>query len=208
MKLFTLGIALALALPASAATFKTLSANGNSTAGAQVCFPVADSSSTMRIVSVNYSNDTAAGTLSFSGGATALSIVATNAATTSVTNLVNSTNGLSASAIVVLQHLGVCYPATVSSWAAATNYIAASTNGAASGGTNIVLTSGGFGVATSIGDDVFIMDTPVTIPVKAESSAQNGDAIYSAALSGRPILVKLGTASTTNKLYSVVSKSE
>lgn len=195
------GVALCVASTAGAVTLKTLSASGNSTWGAQVIFPVIDRASTTRIVSVNYSNDTAAGAISFRGGSTVLTVTSTNTATTATTNQVSGTNGLAVGSLVVLQHLGVCYTNTVVLW---------NQSGAAgpNGGTNVVMTTGGWGVIASPGDNIYIMDTAVTIPVKAESSAQNGYAIYSAALPGRPVMVSLGAASATNKLYSVVGAAD
>jgi hypothetical protein len=191
--LSTLALGLALALPASASSpaYKTMSASGNAAAPATVIFS-ADPALQIRLVGANYTTDTNNSTLAFSGGATAFAIVETNTA--------NSTNGLSASAILVLQHNGTCYAATVSSWSAVTN----------SGptlGTNVVLASGGWGVATSVGDSVYLMDTPVTIPATA-TAAINGEAIYVAALSGRPVLVKLSPAAATNQLNTVTARYE
>ena len=100
--LLTIGLVGAVAISAVAVQprFKTLSAAGNTAAPAQVIFP-ADPSSQIRIVGANYTTDTNNSTLSFSGGTTAFSVVETNQATTSVTNKLNSTNGLSPSCVVV-----------------------------------------------------------------------------------------------------------
>jgi len=194
-------VALAFAPISEAATFQTKSANGNSAWGAIVGFPVTGSSETLRIVSVNYTNDTAAGSLSFRDGGTAFSLTLTNSATTSVTNQITGTNGLSVGALCVLQHLGALYTNTIVTWNQ-------STNAGPYGGTNVVMTTGGWGVIAGPGDDIYLMNAPVSIPVKAESSAQNGDCIYTASLSGRPVLVYLGAATATNKIYSASARSE
>jgi hypothetical protein len=180
--------------------YKTLSGNGNATTPAQVIFPAAPLQQ-IRIVNANWSSDTNNAALNFSGGTTGYSIVETNQASTSVTNKINSTNGLSANAVLVLQHAGVGYAATVSTWNS-------STNSGPYGGTNVVLASGGWGMATSVGDDVYLMDTPVAVPIGATTNAMNGDALYVANLVARPVLVKLTPALATNKLNSVVGRYE
>lgn len=202
-KLFlSLAVGLTLAIPASATTpaYKTKSAAGNAAAPAEVIFPASPGNQT-RIVSVNWNSDTNNAVLSCSGGSTVFSIVETNQATTSVTNKINSTNGLSAGAVLVLQHGGVCYKSTVSTWNA-------STNSGFYGGTNVVLASGGWGVATSAGDSVYQMDSPVTLPIGATTNTANGVAIYVATLPGRPVRVVLTPALSTNKLNSITAISE
>lgn len=71
----------------------------------------------------------------------------------------------------------------------------------------MVLASGGWGVRTSLGDSVYLMDSPITIP--ATSSAMiGGEAIYAAALPGRPVIVQLTPALATNKLNAVTVRYE
>ena len=204
------GALIASALPqtCSALTFKTLSAGGNSTVGAWVAFPPDATMQLTRIVGVNWQSDNATAALSFRGGSTALWQVATNAATTSVTNLINSTNGLAVGSFVLLVHNGTCYSNTVVSWNSSTNFTALTTNSPAYGGTNVVLTTGGWGVATSIGDEIFVMDTAVTIPIGATTNYMGGDAIYVANLPNRPVWVQLSPATTTNRLNSVTARME
>ncbi len=192
----------AVALAAFAATplFKTMSANGNAASPAGVIFPAAPGSQ-INIVNANWNSDTNPAVLSISGGSAVFSIVETNQASSSVTNKISSTNSLTAACVLVLQHAGTCYAATVSTWNATTN------SGAVSG-TNVVLASGGWGVATSVGDPVFLMDTPVTLPIGATTNWQSGSPIYSATLIGRPVRVVLTPALNTNKLNAVTAKYE
>ncbi|MEI8288673.1 MAG: hypothetical protein WCH99_04325 [Verrucomicrobiota bacterium] len=200
-KTLILAAALTTGLTALAALpiYNTKSANGNAAAPATVIFP-ADPATQIRVVGVNYTTDTNNSVLAFSGGSTAFSIVETNQATSSVTNKINSTNGLAGSAVLVLQHGGVCYAATVSAWNS-------STNAGFYGGTNVVLTSGGWGVRTSAGDSVYLMDTPITIPA-ASSTMIGGEAIYAATLPGRPVMAQLTPALVTNKLNNVTVRYE
>lgn len=180
--------------------WKTLSDGGNAASPAEVIFP-ADPSATWRLVTVNWASDTNNAVLSISDGGTAFTIVETNQATTSVTNKINSTNGLSASAVLVLQHAGSCYAATLSTWNS-------STNSGAYGGTNVVLASGGWGVATSVGDSVYLMNTPVTLPIGATTNFQSGYSLFSCTYQGRPMRVQLTPALATNRLFSAVGRKE
>lgn len=198
-KIILFGAALSIATSALAVQprFKTLSDAGNAASPAEVTFP-ADPSSQIRIVGVNWNSDTNNAVLSISGGGAAFTIVETNQSTSSVTNKINSTNGLSASAVLVLQHGGVCYPATLSTWNS-------STNAGFYGGTNVVLASGGWGVATSVGDSVYLMDTPVTLPIGATTNWQSGFSIYAATYAGRPVRAVLTPALSTNRLNSITA---
>jgi hypothetical protein len=189
-------VGLAALAIASSPIYKTMSKNGNAAAPAQVIFP-ADPTTQIRIVNVNFTTDTNNSTLSFSGGATAYSITQTNLATTSVTNAISQTNALLVGSGLVLQHAGVCYYSTIASYAQ-------NTNAAPYGGTNVVLASGGWGVLTSPGDSVYLMDTAVTIPATA-TAAINGEAIYVATLPGRPVRVLLSPAEGTNQINSVTA---
>ena len=87
---------IALALPASGANLVTKSGYGNSTTPAEVNFQ-SDPSMQCRIVYANYGSDSNTAVLSISTGTTALNFLATNSATTTVTNVVQSTAGIPAS---------------------------------------------------------------------------------------------------------------
>ena len=195
--------AVALLAIAASPAYVTKSANGNAASPASLILP-ADPYTQIRVVNVNYSTDTNNSVLSFASGTTAYSIQATNQATSSTTNLINSTNGLSVGATLVLQHSGVCYSATEASWNSGTNV-------SIYGLTNVVLNSGGWGVATTVGDSVYLMGTATTFAAAAASSgtttsaAANGEAIYVAAYQGRPVSVTLTPALVTNKLNNVVA---
>ncbi len=180
--------------------WKTLSGFGNATAGAKVIFP-ADPATTWRLTTVNWGSDSNTAVLAISGGAVVLDIVETNQLSSSVTNKISTTNGLSANAVLVLQHAGTCYAASVSTWNS-------STNTGAGGGTNVVLASGGWGTNTTVGDDVFIMDTPVNLPIGATTNFSSGFSLYSCSYKGRPMLVQLTPALATNKLFSAVGYRE
>jgi Phage capsid family len=121
----------------------------------------------------------------------------------SVTNAINSTNGLAASATLILEHGGVPYTATVSSYG---NTGASTLNGGQTGSaTNVnyvVLGSGGWGVAANVGDNIYLMGTATTIPIPISTNVIAGDAVFVGNY-GRPVTVSLSTATTTNTLYSV-----
>lgn len=198
---------LALSAPAQyTVQYISHSAYGNSTAGAITEF-TATPGAAFRLVAVNYGSDSSSAVLNLYTGSTAYTITATNAATSSVTNLINSTNGLSAGATLLLEHAGAFYTQTVSSWNSSTNFVAVSTNGAASGGTNVVLNSGGWGVATSIGDPVYLLTSPVALPIGTGTNWLNGEALF-VGNRGRPVLVQLTPATTSNKLWSVTGRYE
>lgn len=201
-KLFILGSAVMLACASALAalpTYKTVSAAGNAAAPATVYFPF-DPNSQVRVIYVNYNTDTNNSVLSFTSGSTSYSVTTTNQAASSTTNLISSTNGLSAGATLVLQHGGTCYSSTVSSWFK-------NTNAAPYGGTGVVLASGGWGVATSVGDEVELMSSATTIPAPAASSgttttaAVSGDAIYVGNY-GRIVALTVTPALATNKVNS------
>lgn len=205
-KMFLTVAIVASAIIATAAPgFRTLSGSGNATTPASVILP-ADPTTTARIVTVNWGSDTNNAVLSISEGLGVYNITQTNALSSSVTNLIDRTNGLTAgSSVLVLQHGGVCYAATVSTFNASPTLV---TNGYVSGGTNVVLASGGWGTNTSIGDSVYLMSTPATLPIGATTNFQSGVAIYSATYQGRPIRVQLTPALATNKLFSVIGRYE
>lgn len=184
----------------AASTFVTQTGAGNATTPAAVIFPPV-AGSQIRLVNVAYGSDTNNAVLSYSGGSTLFTIQETNQATSSITNKINSTNGLAGSSTLLLMHNGTGYVSTISTWNS-------STNAGWYGGTNVVLASGGWGVATSAGDQVFLMDTPVTVPVGVGTNAVNGDAIYVTALTGRPLRLVVTPCLASNRIYSAVAKYE
>jgi hypothetical protein len=194
------GLAVSVAAFAALPTYKTVSAVGNAVAPATAYFPF-DANSQVRVIYANYNTDTNNSSLSFATGVTPFYVTTTNQATSSVTNLLNSTNGLSTSAVLVLQHNGTCYSSTVASWFS-------NTNAAPYGGTGVVLASGGWGVATSVGDEVELMSSATTIPAPAASSGTTttaavlGDAVFVGNY-GRIVSVTITPALVTNKLNSV-----
>ncbi len=181
--------AVALAVHAASPRYVTKSANGNTANGAWVAFP-ADPSSHIRIVTANWSADTNNAALSFKSGLGAYSVAATASAATNNTIVINSTVGLAANDLVLLQRSGVCYTNTVVS----TNSV-----------TNLVISVGGFGVVATAGDSIYKMSSATTLPVGNTTNWQSGAAIYAATYSGRPVLVQLTPCNVTNKLNSVVA---
>jgi hypothetical protein len=193
-------------------TYKTVSATGNSSVGAQVLFP-ADANSQIRVVDVAYSWDTttAAGLLQFSTGSTAYYQTFTNAATTSQTNFINSTNGLAPNGLLILQQGGICYTSTVLAFAfSGTNTVNNLTNTAnnlygpngvlATNLSYVVLTNGGWGVSANVGSDIYLMgQSTVSRYVSASTNAFDGDAIYVGNY-GRPVMITLPVATTINRL--------
>lgn len=208
MKKFFLTMSLAIGcsvtLPA-APGYVSLSGYGNATAGAQVILP-ADPATQARLVTVNWSSDTNNAVLSITEGLGAYTITQTNALSTSVTNLIDRTNGLSSTSVLVLQHAGTCYAANVSTWNSSTT--TATNGGVVTGGINVVLASGGWGVKTSIGDSVYIMSTATTLPVGATTNFQSGSALFASQYQGRPLMVQLTPALVTNRLYSVTFRRD
>lgn len=186
-----LACGLTLAAFAASPRFSTKNDGGNASGGAEVCFP-SDAGSQTRIVNVLYQSDTNTGALQFSEGVGVYNIVVTNALSSSVTNQIGYTNGLTPSSILVLEHLGICYPATMSSWGSN-----------APQGAFVVLASGGFGVSSTVGDKVFQMSAATTVPVGAATNILSGYSIYAAAYAGRPVRVVLTPALGTNRLNSV-----
>jgi len=183
--------------------YTTVSAYGSTGLPATAYF-VENPACQVRVVTVNYASDTNQGVLNFYTGATAYWETATNAAA-GLTNWIDSTNGLSPNGLMVLNHNGVLYTNTVLSWSCSTNFTPATTNQAASGGTNLVLAAGGWTVGASVGDNVYLMSGPTPIPVGAQTNMLNGDALYVGNF-GRPVMVTLGPASTTNRLYTVSAR--
>lgn len=177
-------VALALGVKAALPTFKSMSATGTAASPAQIIFPD-DANSQIRIVNVYYQSDTNGGQLQLSSGAGAYVLLATNTSS-GVTQVVNQTTGLAANDILVLNHAGTCYAASLSS-----------TNS----GTNAVLASGAWGVTPAIGDSVYKMSSITSLNVGAATNAINGEAVYVGNY-GRPVLLKLTPSLVTNALPS------
>lgn len=195
--LIAVGLLAGVAAFATLPTFKTFSAGGTHAAPAQINIP-ADPNSEIRIVNLQWTSDTNNATITFTTATTAFYQTASNALSSSITNAINSTNGLAPSAVLILQHGGICYPAVLSSWNCTTN--AAAAGGAV---TNIVLASGGWGVSATAGDDIFLMgQSQVIIPATASTGAYNGEALYCGNY-GRPVTALLSPALVTNQLNSV-----
>ena len=169
LTLIGVGILASIAVLATLPTFKTTSATGTSSASA---YFAADPNSQIRIVSADLTSDLSSSTLTFTTGAGAYWQTWTNVASSSVTNAINSTNGLTVGAEIVLWHAGIPYSAIVTNWIQNTNALP-------SGGTNVVLMSGGWAVAASVGDQIELQSTNTAIAVGAVTNSWiNGEAVY------------------------------
>lgn len=200
MLLLLLSLAFAIVTPASAAlpTYHTFSGYGNSTTPATVILP-ADPNSQIRIVSLLYTSDNAGAQFLFSSGTTAYGVMYTNALSMGATNNITSTNGLAGGDLLVLQHGGIDYTNTVASWGtydAGTNTSGYVTNQA------FVVTTTQFGTTGLAGDNIYLMSPLAVWYAGAATNAINGDDIFSGNF-GRPVLVQLSPATTTNRLNSV-----
>lgn len=180
----SLGLGLASSLFAAAPLYSSLTGAG--TTG--LIFP-AQPGNQIRIVSANWQSDSNTAALTFTSGQGAYSVTVTNAASTSTTNSINSTNGLVASSVLVLEHAGTDYPATLSSFSSNATW-----------GCFVVVGAGGFGVSSSVGDSVYQMGNSVSVPIGATTNWQNGEALYVASLPGRPVRAGLSPAASTNRL--------
>jgi hypothetical protein len=192
-------MAVTLVMPASAAlpTYHTFSAIGNAAAPATVILP-ADPNSQIRVVSLFYSSDTNTAQLSLISGSTAYSLTATNLATTSITNLIDSTNGLSGGSGLILQHGSGDFTNSVSSWG---TYISGTnTSGYVTNQAFLVTGSGGFGTLTTVGDNIYLMTNAVSLYIGSGTNQMNGDDIYSGYY-GRPVQATLSPANWTNRIY-------
>jgi len=187
-------------------TFKTLTAtSGTIAAPATVTFP-ADPNSQIRVILASYTTRTNNSTLSFQSGEAAFYQTITNATASSITNFIDHTNGLLATRTMILTHSGTLYTNQLASYG---NY--SGTNSVTGGVTNacfIVLGTGGWGVASSVGDDIQQMSTATTIPAPATSNGTDlnglatGDALYVGNY-GRHVMVTLTPCLTQNALNSV-----
>jgi hypothetical protein len=209
LQTFVTGAVCALAVTAALAQsaspfYKTLSDGGNAASPSETDF-IAQPALQLRLISINYGSDTNNAQLQVSTGIGAYAITATNAASSSTTNQVNSTNGLANGSVLLLQHGGAAYIATLSSYGnTGTNTL----NGGTTTNVNfVVLGAGGFGVATSVGDVVYPLGTPATTPIGTGTNWLNGEAIFTGNV-GKPVRVVLTPTLTTNNLYSVTGHYE
>ena len=202
-KLFILGAvigAAALSSLAGSPTFKSFTSLGGNANPAQINIP-ADPNLQIRLVDLTYSSDTNNGVITLSTGSTAFYATATNAATTSTTNQVNTTNGLSTGA-VILQHAGICYTSTIASYNNTGTGVL--NGGTATNVSYIVVAGGGFGVASSVGDDIYLMgQSTATRYVGSGTNAFDGAAIY-VANPGRPLTIGIAPGNVTNRLTATV----
>jgi len=195
-------LALAFGLTAQAAmpTYRTLSDGGNAASPAVVYFP-ANPNAQVRVVGVWYTSDTNNGTLGFSTGVTAYTQTSTNATSASVTNLVNSTNGLVAGSLLLLDNNGNACTNTLTSYG--TYVTGTNTFGQVTNQAFIVLGTGGWNQAlTNAQENIYQMGAISTIQVGSQSNAINGEAIFVGNY-GRPVVVTLGPTLVTNRLSSV-----
>lgn len=200
-------LAIALTARAGLPTYHTFSGFGtnNQTAvyPATVILP-ADPNSQIRIVNINYAVDTNNAIFTFTTGGTAWSTVMTNLSTFT-TNGVYSTNGMYGGEQVVLQHGGVCYTNSISTFGYNSNICA---DGLTSSN-YYVNTTTAFGVAPSIGDNIWQMTNSATIFANQSAITNNslnqvinGDDIYSGNY-GAPVEVQLGPLWEFNRISTL-----
>lgn len=181
--------AVALAALAGSPTFSQKTYfTGTAASPGQVIFP-SDPTLQIRVVHLDWRSDTNNANLQFSGGSTAYVCQSNCTTAASVNTVINSTNGLTGTSVLVLEHGGVGYAASVSSWV---------------GPTNVVLASGGWGSPASVGDNVYLMDTPVNRLVGVGTNSIDGEAIYVAALAARPVMIKITPCGFTNGISPIV----
>ena len=205
LSILVIGLAVGGAALAALPTFSTKSTvSGTAAAPATVTFP-ADPNSQIRVIYCSYTTDTNNSSLSFQSGEAAFYQTITNATSSSITNFIDHTNGLLATRTMVLMHLGTAYTNQLASYG---NY--SGTNSVTGGVTNacfIVLGTGGWGVASSVLDEIEQMSTATTVPAPA---AVNGTAFNGAATGeavfvgnyGRHVMVTLKPALAANALNS------
>ncbi|HEX9046101.1 MAG TPA: hypothetical protein VF988_03665 [Verrucomicrobiae bacterium] len=197
-------------------TYRTFSAYGNAAGPATVVMP-ADPSSQIRIVTAAYRSDTNNAFLNLSSGGTALSVTTSNSMYAgTVTNIINTTNGLSPAATLVLMHWanGIGYTNAVVSWnntgtnimpaGLLTNLVNGVTGPAGAMATNVsyVVTTTAFSPAPSISDELYVMGAVTSWPIGTGTNWLNGDDLFSGNY-GRPVLVQLLPALVTNGLPSI-----
>jgi hypothetical protein len=182
-------------------TYHQASAFGNAAGPATLILP-ADPNSQIRVVTVLYTSDTNLAQLLFSSGSTAYSLTVSNAATSSITNLIDSTNGLNTGSILVLQHGSGDYTNDVVSWG---TYISGTnTFGQVTNQAFVVTASGGFGVYGYVGDEIYLMTSPVPWYVGAGTNVLSGDDVFSGNY-GRPVQVSFNTALVTDRLNNITA---
>jgi hypothetical protein len=207
-------------MPARAAlpTYHTLSGYGNAATPAGVAFP-ADPNSQIRLVTIYYTEDWTNGTINFQSGTTAFSLIATNSGM--VTNIITATNGLAGSTTVFLQHGGLVYTNTTSSWGntgtntytqagvtltnTTTTWGQYGTGPAGVGATNLnyLVNASAWAVNAGVGDEIYIGGPVTSIPLGlAQTNQMNGDDIFTGNY-GRPVMVTITPCYATNRLSSV-----
>ena len=183
--------------------FVTLTSAGNAAAPASVYFR-AKPQQQVRAVSVSYTTDTNNAAILFQAGVGAYYQTATNASTSSVTNWVNTTNGLLPGSTMVLEQKGTPYVATLASFGAVSN---TNSLGATTNAYFIVLGSGGWGVAANPLTDIYQMSATGSLPVGKGTNSIFGVCLW-AAKHGRPLLMTLTPALSTNQFNSVTGRYE
>lgn len=187
--LIAVGVAVVVAALASLPTYRTITATGSTAA---IGYFPADPNCQVRVIGYSATSDLASSTVIFASGYGAYFQVLSNATTSSVTNYINTTNGLSVGQVVLLQHAGTCYPSTVAALLAYVN--GTNSFGAPTNLYSLKLASGGWGVQAVPYDDIYVMSNVVTIACGATTSVQNGDAIYVGNY-GRPVSMTLNATS-------------
>jgi hypothetical protein len=190
--LLTAGFAVAFAALAALPTFKTITATGTTVA---IGYFPADPNSQVRVVNINATSDNATGQVCCLTGYGAYYQAVTNSASSSVTNFINATNGIAVGETLLLQHAGACYPATVVSYGS--YLMSTNTFGALVYAPFVKLGSGGWGVAASVYDDIYVMSNSLSYTIGSANSIQNGEAIFVGNY-GRPVAIWVTGASSAS----------
>ena len=181
----------ALAALAILPTYLTISATGTTAA---IGYFYADPNCEIRVVNYNVTSDNATGQVIFATGYGAYYQTVSNATTTSVTNYINTTNGLVVGQSVLLQHGGQCYPSTV---AAILAYVTGTnSSGVPTNLYSLKLAPGGWGVQAVPLDDIYVISNIVAITVGNATAVGNGDCI-AVGNYGRPVVVTVTGASSS-----------
>jgi hypothetical protein len=169
-KTFTSILVAGLASIAAAQTLPVFVTLNNAGTSASAVFFQSDPQKQIRIVGAIGSSDKAASLLSFRGGVAAYTIGYSNASGTTVT--LTSTNGLVLGSYVMVQRQN--------------GLVTNSTISAIPNNTNVTLsTTTGF--FTLPGDELYVMSSPVTLGIGANTNkVYQGDAIY-VGTRGRPV---------------------
>jgi hypothetical protein len=169
-------LAIGLSIPArvqTVPTYTTLTASGSTTA---VVYFATSPFQQVRIVNAFATSDLSTGKMTFYTGITPMTVAYTNAAGTSVG--VAATNGFTVGTWVLIETAaGVRTNGMIASFGAATNIVFAQ------------------GVcATTPGDQIYSLTSPVTLPVGSASVTYTGDALY-VGNRGRPVMVRVNGTS-------------